>query len=44
MSPRTVDLCLFINDECIVVTYIDDCHMFVKEDKYIDDIMSSLSG
>ena len=24
------------------MTYVDDCLVFVKEDKYIDDLMSSL--
>lgn len=42
--PSTVDPCLFINDQCIVVTYVDDCLMFAKEDKHVDNLMSSLSG
>ena len=37
-----VDQCLFIRNDCILVTYVDDCLCFSRDPKVLDDIVSLL--
>jgi hypothetical protein len=37
------DSCLYIRDDCIMVVYTDDCLLFARNDKTIDNILTSLS-
>lgn len=36
------DPCLFIGTHVIVVVYVDDCLLYAKEDKYIEDLLVKL--
>eukprot|EP00956_Cyclotella_meneghiniana_P011824 scaffold16629_cov44-Cyclotella_meneghiniana.AAC.1 len=36
------DPCLFIGTKVIVVVYVDDCLLYAKEDKHIEDLLAQL--
>jgi hypothetical protein len=38
-----IDPCLFIQQDCILVLYTDDCLLFVKNDETINELCQSLS-
>jgi hypothetical protein len=42
LTPSPHDHCLFMSENLIVITYVDDCIFFAKEDKIIDNFISSL--
>ena len=37
-----IDPCVFMRHDCIIVTYVDDCIMFVKDIKVADTLVKSL--
>ena len=37
-----IDLCLFLRHDAIIVTYVDDCLIFSKNQKIIEDLIKSL--
>jgi hypothetical protein len=39
-----VDKCLFIRDNCIIIIYVDDCLIFSRDDKILEDILSHLGS
>ena len=41
-TQSKVDKCLFLRHDCILVVYVDDCLLFSRETKTIDDIINSL--
>ena len=40
----TVDSCLFIHNDCLLLLYTDDCCIFAFNDKTIDDLCLSLGS
>ena len=40
-SSKT-DPCLFLRDDTIIVTYVDDCLIFSKDKKNIDSLLDNL--
>ena len=41
-TQSCVDQCLFIRNDCILVTYVDDCLLFSRDNKVIDSVISLL--
>ena len=41
-KARKGDPCLFIQHNCLVVTYVDDCLIFAKNEAIIDKLIKSL--
>ena len=35
-TQSPIDPCLFTRDDCIIVTYIDKCLIFLQEERYIE--------
>ena len=42
LSPSPHDHCLFMSSTLIVITYVDDCIFFSREDDIIDNFIESL--
>ena len=40
--PSAVDPCVFIRNNCIILIYVDDCIIISKEEKVIDDFVTSM--
>jgi hypothetical protein len=40
----SIDPCLFIRDNCIIIVYVDDCLLFAKTDEILDHLVTSLSS
>lgn len=43
-KQSSIDPCLFIRSNCIIVFYVDDCLLFAKEDSILDSLISSLQS
>jgi len=43
-SQSSIDPCLFIRANCIIVVYVDDCLLFAKMDEILDSVVSSLQS
>ena len=41
LVPSKVDPCLFLSKKIIVICYVDDCLIFAKDQKDIDDLLES---
>ena len=41
-TQSKVDKCLFLRHGCILVVYVDDCLIFSRENKPLDDVITSL--
>ena len=41
-SQNTIDPCLFVRKDCIIVTCVDDCLILCKNDKVLKNLISSL--
>ena len=39
-----IDPCLFTRDDCIIITYVDDCLIFYKNDKILEELINSLEN
>ena len=42
-APSKSDPCLFIRSDCCIITYVDDCLIFARSEKVIDELIKSLS-
>ena len=40
--PSEIDPCIYYEDNCIVLVYVDDCIIFSKDKSVIDDLINSL--
>jgi hypothetical protein len=38
----SIEPCLFIRPNCIIIVYVDDCLLFAREDSILDSLISSL--
>ena len=38
----TIDPCLFLWSDCLLVVYVDDCLIFSKEGSILDNLIASL--
>jgi hypothetical protein len=43
-SQSSIDPCLFIRSNCIIIVYVDDCLLFAKTDKILDSVVASLES
>jgi hypothetical protein len=43
-KQSSIDPCLFIRSNCIIVVYVDDCLLFTKSDAVLDSIIASLQS
>jgi hypothetical protein len=43
-SQSSIDPCLFIRANCIIVVYVDDCLLFANMDEILDSVVSSLQS
>jgi hypothetical protein len=43
-KQSSIDPCLFIRSNCIIVVYVDDCLLFAKSDAVLDSIIASLQS
>ncbi len=41
-TQSSIDPCLFIRNNCIVIVYVDDCFLFAKSDDTLDTLIASL--
>jgi hypothetical protein len=41
-TQSSIDPCLFIRNNCIVIVYVDDCLLFAKSDDILDNLIASL--
>ena len=39
-----VDPCLFARNDCVIATRVDDCLVFCKNDKILNELIDSLQG
>ena len=42
--PSKIDPCLFTRNNCIIIMHIDDCLIFYKNKKVLEDLIESLKG
>jgi hypothetical protein len=43
-TQSSIDPCLFIRSNCILVVYVDDCLLFAKSDEVLDSVVASLQS
>jgi hypothetical protein len=43
-TQSSIDPCLFIRSNCIIVVYVDDCLLFAKSDEVLDSVIASLQS
>jgi hypothetical protein len=41
-SQSTIDPCLFIRNNCIIIVYVNDCLLFAPSDDILDSLVASL--
>ncbi len=41
-SQSSIDPCLFVRPDCLIVVYVDDCLLFARSDTILDSVFSSL--
>ena len=42
--PSKIDPCLFIRNNCVIITYVNDCLILHKNKKVLEDLIKSLKG